>query len=41
MNIRVILLIVGVLIGGLVGFMTRPQSAEIKLGPISLDVQSN
>jgi hypothetical protein len=41
MNTKVILLVVGLLIGGLVGFLTRPQSGEIKLGPISLDVQTN
>jgi hypothetical protein len=41
MNTRVVLLVVGLLIGGLVGFLTRPQSAEVKLGPISLNVQTD
>ena len=41
MNVRLILIVVGVLIGGLIGFLTRPQSAEIKLGPIQLEVQTD
>ena len=41
MNNKVILLVVGLLVGGLVGFLTRPQSAEIKLGPISMEVQTD
>jgi hypothetical protein len=41
MNTKVILLLVGLVIGGLVGFLTRPQSGEIKLGPIELNVQTN
>jgi len=41
MNTKVILLVVGLLIGGLVGFLTRPQSSEIKLGPIELNVTTN
>lgn len=41
MNTKVILLVVGLLVGGLIGFLTRPQSGEIKVGPISLDVQTN
>lgn len=33
------LLLVGLVVGGLAGFLTRPQAAEIKLGPLSLEVQ--
>ena len=35
------LLLVGLVIGGLAGYMTRPESTEIKLGPLSIEVRSN
>jgi hypothetical protein len=41
MNTKVMLLLVGLVIGGLVGFLTRPQSSEIKLGPVELNVTTN
>jgi uncharacterized membrane protein YeaQ/YmgE (transglycosylase-associated protein family) len=34
-------LLVGLVIGGLAGYLTRPESTEIKLGPLSLEVRSN
>ncbi len=34
-------LVVGLLIGALSGYLTRPQSAEIKLGPLSIEVKGN
>jgi len=34
-------LLVGLLIGGLAGYMTRPETAEIKLGPLSLEVRTD
>ena len=33
--------VVGLLIGALAGYMTRPETAEIKLGPLSIEVKSN
>jgi hypothetical protein len=30
--------VVGLLVGALAGYLTRPQSAEIKLGPLSIEV---
>ncbi len=33
--------VVGLLIGGLAGYMTRPESAEIKFGPLSIEVKGN
>ena len=30
----VVFLVIGLLIGALAGYLTRPESAEIKLGPI-------
>jgi hypothetical protein len=36
------LLLIGLVIGGLSGYMTRPeQSTEIKLGPLSVEVRNN
>ena len=32
---------VGLVIGGLAGYLTRPESTEIKLGPLSFEVRSN
>ncbi|HUL88904.1 MAG TPA: hypothetical protein VLU23_12060 [Pseudolabrys sp.] len=34
-------LLIGLVIGGLAGYMTRPETAEIRLGPLSLEVRSN
>jgi hypothetical protein len=35
-------LVIGLLIGGLAGYMTRPEeTAEIKLGPLSVEVRNN
>ena len=34
-------LVVGLLIGALSGYVTRPESAEIKLGPLSIEVKGN
>jgi len=34
-------LLIGLVIGGLAGYMTRPETAEIRLGPLSLEVRSD
>jgi len=35
-------LLIGLVIGGLAGYMTRPEeTAEIKLGPLSVEVRNN
>ena len=41
MNTKVILLVIGLLVGSLIGYMTRPESADIKVGPIELNVQTD
>ena len=41
MNTKIVLLVVGLLVGALVGFLTRPQSADIQIGPIQLNVQTD
>jgi hypothetical protein len=34
-------LLIGLVLGGLAGYMTRPETAEIRLGPLSLEVRSD
>ena len=34
-------MVIGLVIGGLAGYLTRPESTEIKLGPLSVEVRSN
>ena len=35
---KIVLLLIGALIGGLIGYVTRPESAAIKIGPINIQV---
>ena len=37
----IVFLIIGLLIGALSGYMTRPESTEIKFGPLSIEVKGN
>jgi hypothetical protein len=37
----IVFLLVGLVIGGLAGYLTRPESTEIKLGPLSFEVRSD
>ena len=41
MNGKVVLLVVGLLLGAAVGYLTRPESTQITLGPLSIEVQGN
>jgi hypothetical protein len=41
MNLKVIFLLGGLIIGALAGYVTRPEAAEIKLGPLSIEVQGD
>jgi hypothetical protein len=41
MNAKVALLLVGLVVGGLVGYLTRPEAAELKIGPVSIEVQGD
>jgi len=34
-------LVVGLLIGAFSGYVTRPESAEIKFGPLNIEVKGN
>jgi hypothetical protein len=38
---KITLLVVGLALGGLVGYLTRPEAAQINLGPVSIEVQSD
>ena len=37
----IVFLIIGLLVGAVSGYITRPESAEIKLGPLSIEVKGN
>jgi hypothetical protein len=39
MNLRLILLAIGLVIGGVVGWTTAPDTSTIKLGPLNVEVQ--
>jgi uncharacterized membrane-anchored protein YhcB (DUF1043 family) len=41
MNARIILLVVGLLIGGMAGWLTRPEAAQINVGPVQIEVQGS
>jgi hypothetical protein len=34
-------LLIGLVIGGFAGYMTRPETTEIRLGPLSVEVRSD
>jgi uncharacterized membrane protein YeaQ/YmgE (transglycosylase-associated protein family) len=33
--------VVGLLVGALAGYLTRPESAELKIGPLSIEVKGD
>jgi hypothetical protein len=37
-NAMLAFLVIGLLIGALAGYMTRPESAEIRIGPVQIEV---
>jgi hypothetical protein len=41
MNSRVLLLVVGLVVGALVGWVTRPTATELNIGPLHAEVQSD
>ena len=41
LNSKVALLLLGLLIGGVVGYLTRPETAELKVGDTSIQFQNN
>lgn len=41
MNSKVLLLLIGLAIGAVTGYLTRPATTEIKLGGLSIEVEGN
>ena len=41
LNPKVALLVLGLLIGAVAGYLTRPEAAEIKIGGASIEFQNN
>ena len=39
MNPLIVFLLIGLIVGGLVGYLTRPETVEITIGPLSLEVR--
>ncbi len=41
LNAKVAFLLLGILVGGAFGYLTRPEAAELKIGSTSIEVSSN
>lgn len=37
-NSKIFLLVLGVIIGGVVGYATRPETAEIRIGKLNIEI---
>jgi len=37
-NPKVLFLLLGIIVGGLIGYVTRPESAEIRIGKLNIEV---
>jgi hypothetical protein len=37
----VVFLVIGVFVGAIAGYLTRPESAEIRLGPLNVEITGN
>lgn len=35
---KIVLLLIGALVGGLIGYLSRPESADIKIGPLNIQI---
>ena len=40
-NTKVALLLLGLLVGAVIGYLTRPEAAEIRLGGTTIEFQNN
>ena len=38
MNTKIVLLLLGLVVGGIIGYLTRPRSAEIRIGPMNIQI---
>lgn len=41
MNVKVLLLLVGLVVGAVAGYVTRPESTELKIGPLNIEVETD
>ena len=41
MNLKTILLVAGLVIGAVIGWVTAPKSVDINVGPLSVEVQGD
>ncbi len=41
MNTKALLLVVGLLVGAVVGWFTKPPAATLQLGPVNIEIASN
>ena len=41
MNIKVLLLLVGLIAGAVAGWFTKPPVASVQLGPVNIEIASN
>ena len=37
-NPKIVFLVLGIIVGGIIGFMTRPESMEIRIGGLNIQV---
>ncbi len=40
-NPMVVFLAIGIFVGAIAGYLTRPESAQIRLGPVNLEITGN
>ena len=40
-NPLIVFLVIGIFVGAVAGYLTRPESAEIRLGPVNIEVTGN
>ncbi len=41
MNAKVLLLVVGLVAGAVIGWVTKPPAASLQLGPVNIEIASN
>jgi hypothetical protein len=41
MNAKMMLLLIGLVVGGIAGYLTRPATAELKIGPLNIEVEND
>ncbi|HXX26644.1 MAG TPA: hypothetical protein VEJ40_08305 [Pseudolabrys sp.] len=40
-NPLIVFLVIGIFVGAIAGYLTRPESAEIRLGPVNVEITGN